>query len=432
MTSSARQFIKAVTRLGSGEAASRVASFAFLAYISRRFGAEMLGCVVLAQTVATYVMVGTDQGLRLVGARVISKSPAAARTIIPIVFRKRLTTCVLSVALAVAYAAFGPIPPVSRVMVIGFVVPVIAYAFSLDWLAWGLNYLGTLGWWRGGVSIVFVFTAIVAIELGQHPQGSIIAANAFSTIAGAVVLWLIWRRIWSKHSQATPAAPEDLLRELRWSAVMPLGVATILTQMFHNIDALLLGAMATVTEVARYSAAYKVIFVILGGYWLITQTLYPKLVAYRGGESSQKKLWQAIALVAVVGLAISIILAAAARPVLLFIYGPKIEAVHLLQLLAFALPFDFIASLLAVVLASQDRDKDILKATGFASVINVAANFVLIPRMHATGAAWSTLIAYLVLAIMMIFFALTAHLFAFDNAAGSRRRDVITHAIATD
>ena len=53
----------------------------------------------------------------------------------------------------------------------------------------------------------------------------------------------------------------------------------MLTQIFHNVDALILSAMTSLDEVGRYSAAYRILLLISGAYYLIIQSLYPRLSA---------------------------------------------------------------------------------------------------------------------------------------------------------
>ena len=76
-------------RLATGEVFGRMATFALFAYVSRQFGVEILGIVALAQTVATYVMGCSDQGLKLIGARLLARNHALATFVVPFVLKRR-------------------------------------------------------------------------------------------------------------------------------------------------------------------------------------------------------------------------------------------------------------------------------------------------------------------------------------------------------
>ena len=64
-----KRLISSILKLGAGETIAKLAGFAFYGYISRAFDVELLGIVALSQTVAGYVTMGTDLGLRMIGAR---------------------------------------------------------------------------------------------------------------------------------------------------------------------------------------------------------------------------------------------------------------------------------------------------------------------------------------------------------------------------
>lgn len=387
-------------RLGTGEAVSKAANFALYAYISRRFGVELLGIVALSQTIATYVTYGTDQGLRMIGARLVARDASAAPSIMRHVLRKRLISCAACVTLGSAYALWGPVPANARFYVLGFALAVIPYAFSLDWLAWGLDRFGLLGAWRGGVGLLFVFGAIAAIRMSGTTLLPLTIANAASTVLGAVLLWVLWRFRWQSSHWESQHENGEIVSQFRWAAVLPLGMATILNLMFNNFDTVMLGAMTSAKEVGRYNAAYKILFAIFGVYYLLTNALYPKLSRVQGGRQARQLLIYALVALAVLGGCIALVIMVWAAPILRVIYGADLNAVYLLRVLALAIPIDFCTSLLAITMISQGFDRAVLVCMGSAAGVNALLNFFLIPHLHAAGSAWATLASYVYLLIV--------------------------------
>lgn len=396
-----KRLFGSILRLGTGEAVSRLASFGLYAYISRAFGVELLGIVALSQTIATYVTFGTDQGLRMIGARLVARDASAAPEIMRHVLKKRLISCGVCVAVASAYALWGPVPANARLYVLGFALAVIPYAFSLDWLAWGLDHLGWLGAWRGGVGLLFVLGAIAAIRASGTTLLPITIANAASAVLGAVMLWILWHFRWQSSRSESQEQNNEIANQLRWGAVLPLGMATILNLMFNNFDTVMLGAMTSVKEVGRYNAAYKILFVIFGAYYLLMQSLYPKLSRMKGGRQARQLLGQVLLALGVLGGCLALAIAIWAAPILRIIYGADLNAVHLLRLLSFAIPMDFCAALMGTVLVSRGFDRAVLWGAGTAALCNILINLWLIPRFSATGAAWSTGISYGVLLLVL-------------------------------
>ena len=402
-----KNVVRSVINLGLGEAASNISSFLLFAYLSRRFGVELLGIVALAQTVARYVMLGTDQGLRLVGARLVARSSAAASIVIKQVLVKRLVSCSICVALGCGYAIHGPVPESSRLYILGFVLGVVPYAFSLDWLAWGLDKFAWLGTFRGGVTALFLVISVVGIALSNRTLLPLTLGNGLAATLGAVILWFAWRFRWEREIDSRVPIDRELVhKELRWLALLPLGIATILGQVFHNFDTVLLGAMSNASEVGRYSSAYRILFFVLGAYWLVTNSLYPRLARIRGGSDTRKLFFVTVALVASVGVLVALVTRAFASDILTLAYGTDLGAAGLLRILVLAIPMDFCASLISVVLASRSLDRLVLASVGSAAVFNFVVNLWLIPAMGANGAAWATIASYVLLLTALLGFVM--------------------------
>jgi O-antigen/teichoic acid export membrane protein len=396
-----KRLLGSIVKLGAGEAVSKLAGFAFFGYISRAFGVELLGIVALSQTVAGFVMMGTDLGLRLIGARLVARDENLAPAIIPQVLGKRLLCCAVCVSLASIYALWGPVPAGARLYVLGFALGVLPYAFSLDWLAWGLNHFGWLGVWRGGMGLLFASGAIAAIRASGCSLLPITIANAASGALGVILLWALWKYRWQPQLSMPKQDAGELGHQFRWGAVLPLGAATILNLMFNNFDTVMLGAMTSASEVGRYNAAYKILFAILGGYYLLTQSLYPRLARMKGGQTARRFLSYALVTLGVLGGCVALAVAVWAAPILRAIYGSDLNAAHLLRVLAFALPIDFCTSLLAITMISWGHDRHVLACMGSAAGVNILLNFFLIPRLHAAGSAWATLASYVYLFLVL-------------------------------
>lgn len=389
-----------VLRLAVGEVLARLASFALVAYITRHYGLDLLGALALAQTVTMYVMQGTDQGFRLIGARIVGRDASLALRVVPLITRRRIVTGTLCVAAGLAYALWGPMPPYARFCVAGFVIGLLPYAVSLDWLAWGLSHFGWLGSWRAGVAFGLAAGSLLGFQFISDPRLSLVSANLVSMGLGSLLLWIVWRRTWRNHLPPA-SSPDDAVNQLRWGATLSLGLAVILTQMFHNFDTVILGAMAPLGEVGRYSAAYRILFLVCSAFYLLTQAIYPRLSASKGGAGTRKVLLLAVAAAAIGGSLIAAILCAFAHPILTIIYGSDLGATRLLRILVFAVPMDFVAALFGVSFTSRGFERFLLFACGSAALFNIGSNLILIPRMGAEGAAVATILSYILLILVL-------------------------------
>ncbi len=403
-----RTIFVSFVRLATGEVFGRIATFALFAYISRYFGIQVLGIVALGQTVASYVMECSDQGLKLVGARLLARKPELALYVVPFVLRRRAVLAAAAVTLGALYAILGPIPPDARACVLAFDFAVVPYAFALDWVAWGLGHFGVLSIWRSGVSVVYVALAIVAMRLTMRPIPSIAGANILSALLGAGFLTLLWKLRWGPPRRKT--LPDSLLTvaadELRPTRVFALGLSNLLNLVFRNADILLLGAMTTTHEVGRYSAACKPLYVIFMGFWLLTDALYPHLATLEAGRRAQSALLLALVALALLASAAALLLGFFTPRILTLIYGSTLGADGLFRILLIALPLDFCFSLIWAVLASRGHDRAVLYLTAAAASLNIALNLVFIPRFQAKAAAWATVASYALLLSSALIFVL--------------------------
>jgi O-antigen/teichoic acid export membrane protein len=402
-----RNVFASFARLATGEVFGRMATFALFAYVSRRFGVEILGIVALAQTVAGYVMECSDQGLKLIGARLLARNHALVTFVVPFVLKRRAALTAIAIVLGAMYALLGPIPPAARACVLVFDLAVVPYAFALDWVAWGLGHFGVLSIWRSGVSILYVAMAIAAMRLTMRPIASISGANILSALAGAGFLWMMWRFRW-RRVQAGVTAEEvrAAAEELRLSRVATLGMANLFNLVFMNSDILLLGAMTGTAEVGRYSAACKPLYIIFTGFWLLTDALYPYLAKLEAGAHTYRILLVTLACLAIIAAAAALAIGLLAPPILTLIYGSTLGAAGLFRILLIALPIDFCFSLLWTVLVSRGYERPVLYSLAAAAGVNVFLNLVFIPRFQANAAAWATVACYALLFSVLLVFVL--------------------------
>jgi O-antigen/teichoic acid export membrane protein len=418
-----RNVFLSFVRLATGEVFGRIATFALFAYVSRYFGVQILGIVALAQTVASYVVDLSDQGLKLIGARILARNPELVSYLVPFVLKRRAALTAGAVALGAVYAAVGPVPTEARLGVLAFDLAVVPYAFALDWVAWGLGHFGVLSLWRGGVSIIYVGLAIAAMQLTMRPITSIAGANILSALLGAGFLWTIWRLRWTRTHRERPT--DSLLSaaadELGPKRVFALGLSNLLNLVFMNADILLLGAITTTSEVGRYSAACKPLYVIFAGFWLLTDALYPHLAKLEAGAHTHKTLLLALGALAVAASAAALVLGLLAPQILALIYGSTLGAAGLFRILLIALPLDFCFSLLWTVLVSRGYDRAVLYSLATAATLNVVLNLVFIPRFRANAAAWATVASYALLFAMVLAFVLRKRVLA-----PAQKRDLLT------
>lgn len=408
-----KQLFDSAARVATGEVLGRLATFALYAYVSRHYGVEVLGIVALGQVVALYVIEGSDQGLKLIAVRLLARNHGLAGYLVPAVSRLRTGFTAVAVMLGVGYGLFGPLPAAARGCVAAFVLAVIPYVFTLDWVAWGLGQFGLLASWRSGVSILYVLLAIAGMRMTGRPIASMVAGNVTATALGALFLWLVWRFCWRQPTNTVSSSAVQAAREeLRVSRVMTLGFSNLLNLIFLNADILILGAMSTTHEVGRYSAACKPLYVIFTGFWVLTDVLYPHIAGVPASTRARRTLFLWLALLAVASTVVAGVLGLLAPQILTVLYGSPMGATGLFRVLLIAMPLDFCFSLLWTVVVSRGYDRFVFYALATAATTNVLLNGLFIPRFQAGAAAWATVASYALLFGMMLIFVLRNDVFS--------------------
>lgn len=390
-------------KLAIGEGISRLCAILTLILVSRKFGVSMLGSLALAQAVAVYIALGTDAGARHIGARLIAAWPSSVNAIRGRIQAKRKILAMIAVPLGVVYAIAGPIPGDARVMVSLYALFVAPYAFSLDWVLWGAKRYGSMSTSRAFISAFSLAALSMAVVLRIDPRWAIPVAAGIGYAGSAAYTRWQSNRIFQHETDKAAVLTPDVNADTRWKAVLVLGAALACNQAFNNIDSLLLGGLTNLQQVGLYSSAYRLLTALLGIYYLLTTSLYPRMAEVAPENRSGRKLSPYLAGVFLAGIPPALLVVHFSRKILIGIYGVHFaQAAPMLSLLILALPLDFVTSLCGATMVAWGMSKRVLIATGMAAAVNIGANLYLIPRYGGLGASWATLISYTMLLAVML------------------------------
>jgi O-antigen/teichoic acid export membrane protein len=189
----------------------------------------------------------------------------------------------------------------------------------------------------------------------------------------------------------------------------PLLGATVVSLLFHRVDILMLGKLVSEADVGLYGAAVRIVDVVVLAPRILATAVYPAMrrsrdedgpVATAGfvGESTRLSL----VVCSAIGLAVWILAPLALR----WIPGESfLPATPALRVLSFGIVLQSASYMLGRLLFADERESDFLWIGGVSLAANVILNSILIPRMGIEGAAWGTMLAYVVNASMYFGFA---------------------------
>lgn len=186
--------------------------------------------------------------------------------------------------------------------------------------------------------------------------------------------------------------------------------SSIASSIYSNIDTTMLGFFASDFYVGIYGVAVKIYVMIKLVLSAFTSVMTPRLTSYvANGEKGEfnklistvfKLLWTFL-LPVVLGLIL------VSKEVIWLISGPGYEgAIPALQILSFAIFFAMFASAInGSILIPNKQEKNALKTTVAAAIVNAVLNLVAIPLFLQNGAAATTVVAECVVMVMGWYYA---------------------------
>lgn len=391
-----------VLTIAAGEGIARLSNLLLAVFIARVFGVRAAGGYALAQALALYLMQATDFGLRHTGARLIARSPEHAGWIIRFVQQKRILLALLMSVLGCVYGWLGPVPHDTRSIVSLYALSMFGYGLSLDWLAWGMERFALMSGWRALVSLLGAGISIVCIRYFNSGLVIVALANALAYLIADSLLWFFWARrmVAAKDETATSAARAE---GTGWRPIALLGFALLLNQAFNSIDTMMLGSLTNSTETGLYSAAYRLLLLVVAVYYLGMQAIYPRLASFEEAGHTLRPIWRPLLAVVVAGATVAAAMESIRGPFVALLYGSGFSAsAKIAAPLLVAIPFDFATSFLITTLVAWNHPRRVLTATGTAVLSNVLLNYFLIPRYRAMGAAYATPLSYIPLLLMLL------------------------------
>ncbi|GAA1922091.1 flippase [Nocardioides marmoribigeumensis] len=236
---------------------------------------------------------------------------------------------------------------------------------------------------------------IVAVAWANPTPLGVAIGFCLGTFVGWVAHVVALRRagVHLVPSEIHRAGLVDLLKDT-WV----VGISGMVLMALFRLDAILLQAMVGYEAVANYSVAYRILETVLFVTFSVNQAIFPVMSATTQIERIRNAYERGLAVIGFVYLPFATVCVVESGEVIQLLFGPRYvdSATPILQWLAPAPMFYAVAFFGAAVLYSRQRQVETLAAAVTATVVNVTANLLLIPRWEGTGAAVATSLSYLV------------------------------------
>ncbi|HET6482249.1 MAG TPA: polysaccharide biosynthesis C-terminal domain-containing protein [Actinoplanes sp.] len=235
---------------------------------------------------------------------------------------------------------------------------------------------------------VVQLAAVAAAAVGTRSVVAIAAVSSAAVVVNTVWVGLAARRETGRSPRHRAGWPAFLRQ------VVPLGFGSVVSRVYVSADLVVLAALASDVEVARYAGAAKIYAFLNTMTALVVAAALPGLATLADDRDAVLRLTRRIlSWVAATVLPAFVLCAVFAPTACELVLGARFRpAAPLLVILAAAGIVAMLSQILGVLLTALGVVKPMLYQNLAGAVVNVAANVVLIPQFGARACALITLL----------------------------------------
>ncbi|MFN0158058.1 MAG: oligosaccharide flippase family protein [Bacteroidota bacterium] len=284
-----------------GDAGSRLIGFLVTVYLARILEPSGFGVINIGLSVLGFLALAGSPGIQVLEARNVAAAREVDRERIATVLAMRLALAVILLIAVWIGVRFLVTDQNTRTIVVLYAVSLIPLALMLDWYFLGKEDLLGVGVAKIATYAVYGTGVWVLIHSSEDVYLTPVAF-AVGNITGMAFLFLRYRR---QHGfvrlQWDPKAWGNILSEN-----IPVGAATFLGQSVVNLPPILIAVFLSASEVGIFSAAMKIIFLLLILDRVFNALFLPVISRYYSHQPDQWPRLFAIALKTVVLLVLPI------------------------------------------------------------------------------------------------------------------------------
>lgn len=363
-------------------------------YVSRVLEADGYGKVQMALSVLTYFSLLTQLGIPTYGVRacavVRDDREKLSRTVHELL---SINVLMMVISYAVFFALLLTVPKFQQEKPLYLVASlnIILAGVGMEWMYGGLEQYSYIAI----RSMVFKLISVVAMFLLVHAKEDyvIYAGITVGAAAGSNVLNLINAR---KYISCRFLGNYNIKRHIK--PVLVFFAMSCATTIYTNLDSVMLGFLATDTDVGYYAAAVKIKHILVSLITALGTVLLPR-VSYYIKQDQMDKFWNVLrkslrfTLCAAIPFTVFFIIFA--KNGIFFLSGDGyVGAIVPMQIIMPTLIFIGLGSVIGLqTLVPLGKEHILLWSYIAGAVVDCISNALLIPKFQAAGAACSSLLA---------------------------------------
>ena len=389
------RLIKNAGWLFGADVISKLLAYGVIVILSRTLGPEGLGQYSFIFYYVGLLGIFSDMGVGYYFMREVARDKSRLRDILPDVLGFKIVLAAINFIIIVGITLFLPKPEWIKVLIVlagaeamltwvSLVFVNLMYAYEVTKYEAIARALERFWAFFVGGAVLYLFKSlapfIIAILAGYTLRESLRIKFGMKFVRGNIRI------------RFNPSRCRDLLKKS-----YPFWLIGLFVLIYSRTDTVMLSLMRGDYETGIYRGAYALIEVSFFIPSIVISTTMPSMARLWTEDKKTlevlfRKSFQLLLLIGIAGTAGYYIFA---KIGVLFVFGEKfLPSVPILHILAFAVPFMFLNSLLGSYMNATGRELTFTKITGFTALLNVLLNYLLIPNYGAKGAAVATVVSY--------------------------------------
>lgn len=378
--------------LFSGDIGSRVLGFFATIYLARILGTSGFGIIHIGLAILSYAIIIGEGGLQFLGVRETAGNPKNLPEFSGQLISARflLSLITLFVGIVAIYILINT-PELQAISII-YLFYILPGAFLLDWYFQGKKQIGyvSFGKFLGMLSyLIFILLFVDSIK----DLTNIAWGWTLGSLTNTVILWLIFIR--NKNPINFHWQPQRYKKLLK--TALPLGVATIITQVVVQFPAIFIGIVSTTSDVGLYSAAFKLILLLLFFDRAFYAIFYPTISHYfqKSPEKLERVFTNVLKLTVAFSLFVGLVSILCADILIKIVFTSSFkEAVPIFQILVGYFMLTLISSVFTFTLIGMNQEKIYTKSI-IAGLIVFIISILILGNYFGTLGAAAAIVIYI-------------------------------------
>jgi O-antigen/teichoic acid export membrane protein len=373
-----------------------VIGFFYIMYMARYLGPEGFGLLNFALAFCGIFGMVPDLGLSTLSVREVSRNKSLATTYLNNILSLRLILGIITfglIFLTINILGYHE-PTLTVVYIISVYVILAVFSQTFDSVVQANEKMEYLSLGQLITNIVLLLGTLLAI----YYKLDVIGFAYIYIIAGAFNLLFYFILFMLKFFKPTITYDFKFWKEMIKNA-LPLSLSIVLILIAFKIDVIILSLLKGNEAVGIYTAAYKLIEILIFVPSIFAISVFPVLSNFHINsqnliEFSYKKIYKYLCLL---GLPIAVGTTLLANKIIFFIYSTSFyQTVITLQILIWVIPFIFLTYMSRVIMVSINKQDQLLKIIILYLILNIALNLIIIPIYGYIGAAIVTVVTEIV------------------------------------